>query len=206
MSSKTIVSYFSKNGVPSIGLSPTIRIWELSPNKLLIGTPDGTVSDIDGTMTEVVSDTGIQDGFYSFEFLDTMGYVPSKQYLVKIDGGISEQGFARYQVSQIDSVTVDIANAVWDEPCINHTQTGTVGEKLNQLSANSEQQLIKLLDVQELIRLILKYDTNRTRIDVSTHTLTVYDDDGVTPIQTFQLYDACGQLNVADVIERRPMV
>lgn len=205
MNSITITSHFSKNGIPSINLTPTIRIWEVNTHTLLIGAPDGTKLNIDGIMTEMVSSpAGTQDGFYKFEFTTILGFDDSKQYLIKVDGGASENNYQRYQVSQIDPI-IDVVDAMFNEPIIQHTQVGSFGEKINQLSANTEQLTLNLIDVMALLDLVLKYDTNRTKIDIVNHTLTVYDDDCSTPLRTFKLYDANGIPSVADVIERRPI-
>jgi hypothetical protein len=205
MNSIIITSHFSKNGIPSINLSPTIRIWEVnSNNDLLIGSPDGIKLNTDGFMTEMISSSGTQDGFYKFEFTSILGFDDSKQYLIKVDGGSSETGFQRYQVSQIDPI-IDVVDAIFNEPIVQHTQLGSFGEKINQISANTQQLTLNLIDVMALLDLILKYDTNRTKIDIVNHTLTVYDDDCSTPLRTFKLYDANGTPSVADVIERRPI-
>ncbi len=205
MNSITITSYFSKNGIPSINLTPTIRIWEVNTNILLIGSPDGINLNVDGIMSEMISlPAGTQDGFYKFEFTQSLGFDSSKQYLIKVDGGVSENNYQRYQISQIEPI-VDVVDAIFNEPIIQHTQVGSFGEKINQISANTQQLTLNLIDVMDLLNLVLKYDTNRTKIDIVNHTLTVYDDDCSTPLRTFKLYDANGIPSVADVIERRPI-
>jgi stress response protein SCP2 len=53
-----------------------------------------------------------------------------------------------------------------------------------------------------LIELLLKYERNRTRIDVAQATLTIYDNDNVTPLTVFSLKDHMGNPSVAEVCER----
>ncbi len=51
---------------------------------------------------------------------------------------------------------------------------------------------------------ILKYHKNRTFIDESAFTLTVYDDDKVTPIKVFDLKDENGIASITSIFERIP--
>jgi hypothetical protein len=51
---------------------------------------------------------------------------------------------------------------------------------------------------------ILKYHKNRTLIDENAFTLTVYDDDNVTPIKVFNLKDEAGLASIVSIFERIP--
>lgn len=64
---------------------------------------------------------------------------------------------------------------------------------------NNTEAILVLLD------LVRKYDSNRTRIDPIAQTLTVYDDDGVTPLTIFELKDEDGNLSITEVYERDPL-
>ncbi len=222
MSFYTITSYITHNGVPATGLSPTIRIWEIGPihNTLIIGEPEGTGDPgtgvgTDGTMMEVFDKTvgipgsgdlpidGSRDGFYSFTFTDAMGYSASKSYVVRVDGGSSLPIYERYQTANIVS-TSGIVDSILNEPVIDHTQIGSVGAILNQTHANTQQTVLNMVDVLDMIQLVLKYDTNRTKIDPANFTLTIYDNDCVTPLRTFKLLDSLGHPSVTDVCERSP--
>jgi hypothetical protein len=55
-----------------------------------------------------------------------------------------------------------------------------------------------------LLQTLLKYEKNRTRIDKTAKTLTVYDDDGTTPIKVFSLRDENGVPSITEIIERLP--
>jgi len=56
----------------------------------------------------------------------------------------------------------------------------------------------------DIVNSILKYNSNRTRIDKNDKTLTVYDDDGVTPITVFDLKDFNGVASITEIAERVP--
>ena len=45
----------------------------------------------------------------------------------------------------------------------------------------------------------------RTRIDPTSKTLTVYDEDCTTILRVFNLYDSTGTPSVVDVCERKPV-
>jgi hypothetical protein len=74
-----ITSFFTENGIPKTGLSPTIRIRDLSDNSLVI---------TDAVLTEV------GDGYYSYEFVE---YDDTKDYAIRTDGGASLNNYERYQ-------------------------------------------------------------------------------------------------------------
>lgn len=72
-----IISYFSENGVPKTGLTPSITIREL----------DGTIKVNAQNMTEVAA------GFYKYDFTD---YDEDEDYLISVDGGSSLSDSDRY--------------------------------------------------------------------------------------------------------------
>ena len=63
------------------------------------------------------------------------------------------------------------------------------------------------LDINTIVGIVntlLKYEKNRTRVDKNAFTLTVYDDDGVTPLKVFNLKDFTGAASYTEVAERMP--
>jgi len=181
MTSIVITSFFTKKGVPQFGLQPIIRIWEVSgtDHTLVIGAPDGTGDPgtgigTDGEMVEVkTAGTPIsQDGFYKFEFTDTMGYDPTKTYITRADGGSTIPFGERYQSAEIDSA-----------------------DALTQADINN---------INTIVVEILKYHKNRTLIDENNFTLTIFDDDGTTPIRVFDLKDENGVASITSIFERLP--
>lgn len=218
MANIIVSSYFEDESGPVTGLTPTIRIWEVATtgNLLVVGAPCGSGQNTDGIMDEVEncgSPPTTQDGFYSFVFADTIGYDPTKNYVVRVDGGGSLQLHRRYQtnaISPMDAISiVDIADAVWDEPRTDHLIPGSTGEALSQIKADTTDIVNKLyLDadsVLEVVQLLLKMEAGRTKIDPSNYTLTVYDEDCITPLRVFKLYDSAGNESVVDVCERKPI-
>jgi hypothetical protein len=205
-----INSLYTSNGIPTSGLSPTIRIWEVDGaiQTLIVGFSTGTGQATDGAMTEIF-DSGsppASDGFYTFLFTDTIGYDPTKKYLIRTDGGASLPDADRYQSGAIDPIEENIINGVWDEELApDHLGTGTAGLILSEVKADTTALSLDLTDVEALVSLLLKYDTNRTKIDDTTKTLTVYDDDCVTVLRTFQLLDQNGNPSTDSVCERKPI-
>lgn len=221
-----ITSFFTNNSIPAIGLTPTIRIWQVEENydnTLIIGSPEGTHDPgtgigTDGIMIEIFDKSvgipgggglpigGSRDGFYTFTFIEAMGYQSNKSYVIRCDGGNSLNTWERYQVNSIDpSNNVDaIANNVWDVPATDHLQVGTTGEKLSQTNANTQLLALSMVDVEQLLSLLLKYETNRTKIDPTNKTMTIYDDDCTTPLRTFNLLDSNGDPSISEICERIP--
>lgn len=150
----------------------------------------------------------IGDGFYTFDFSTVKGYDPDQSFLVRSDGGNTLTSSDRYQVvniSPIDGVTnFTVADQVWDEDRLDHTLSGSTGHALNSLVADVIQLRLDVITILDLCELILKYDKNRTKIDKLAKTLTVYDDDGTTPIRVFQLKDSNGIPSITEITERVP--
>lgn len=107
----------------------------------------------------------------------------------------------------------NIADAVW-EAALNQYSGGSpasagfiVSTILNEvIDVHSDTNNIQVIvnNITSIVEEILKYDRNRTRIDKAAKTLTVYDDDGTTPIRVFNLLDGTGAPSVAEVCERDP--
>jgi hypothetical protein len=208
MAEFVISSYFEDNTGPVTGLTPTIRIWEVTSagDELIVGAPCGTGLATDGTMVEVEdcgSPATTQDGFYRFVFADTIGYSPTTTYVVKIDGGGSLQTRYRYQTGEIIPSVLDAART-------DHLISGSIGEAISQTKADTSDIIDKLyLDadsVLEVVQLLLKMEAGRTRIDPTQNTLTVFDEDCTTVLRVFKLYDSAGNESVVDVCERKPVV
>lgn len=103
----------------------------------------------------------------------------------------------------------EVATAVWAAPRATNNDPGSHGEALNQVRANTENVIDKLYlsadSVLDVVQLLLKMEAGRTRIDPDTFTMTVYDEDCVTPLRTFKLLDADGIPSVTNVCERKPI-
>lgn len=99
-----------------------------------------------------------------------------------------------------------IASDVWDATLIDHVTPGSVGEALAQTKAAAEGSTVSVVTVTNMVEELLKYDRNRTKIDVVTKQLTIYDNDGVTPIRVFNLRDRNGVPSVVESMERIPVV
>lgn len=210
-----ISSYFENNTGPITGLSPTIRIWEISAtgNTLLVGAPCGVAQSTDGAMVEVSacgSPATTQDGFYSFNFSAALGYDPTKFYVIRVDGGSSLASQFRYQSAELTPAQAISNEGVWDVQRASHLLSGSTGEALSQIKADTTNISDKLyLDadsVLDVVQLMLKMDAGRTKIDPAAKTLTIYDTDCTTVLRTFELYDSNGNKSITDVCERIPRV
>lgn len=134
-----ILAFFTNNGTPTLGLTPTIRIRDVVTNALLV---------TDALMSEV------GDGHYKYDFIT---YDKDKDYSIRCDGGISLTISERYTyagnenyiedigetVSEsvsgiaISGASVDydlIADAVWDEDTASHVASGSFGGMINDMS------------------------------------------------------------------------
>ncbi len=92
-----IVAFFTSAGVPAVGLSPTVRIRELSGNTLVVA---------DEAMVEV------GDGFYSYDFA---AYDTAVNYAIRCDGTSALSDAERYSWAGNEDYDEDTADTVWDE-------------------------------------------------------------------------------------------
>lgn len=88
-----LTAFFSDKGVPKIGLSPTIDIWE----------DDATHVVNAQNMTEIAG------GFYKYDF---GGYDESKEYSIRADGGVGLVANDRYVygTNEVGQVTEDLTD------------------------------------------------------------------------------------------------
>ncbi len=205
-----INSLFTNAGQPASGLSPTVRIWEVSGSvqTLIVGATGGTGQNTDGAMIEIFDSgsPGVSDGFYTFLFTDLIGYDPLKKYLIRSDGTIALPTTDRFQSGSIDPIEQTIIDGVWDEQISpDHLGVGSAGLILSEIKADTTSLFLDINDVNTLVTTILKYDTNRTKIDDTAKTLTIYDDDCTTVLRVFSLLDQTGTPSTSSVCERKPV-
>jgi hypothetical protein len=191
MAHKIITAHFTVSGAPTTGLSPIIDIYELDLNNPNVNT----LVINNGAFTEI----GI--GWYRYDFLT---YDLTKNYVYTIDGGAALDGAERWKIGGNESYIEDISSGVWEEPNLDHVQAGTTGFMLNQIKADTTSISIGQNTLTTLVNIMLKYERNRTKIDTTNATLTIYNDDGTTPLTIFNLKDHLGNPSIAEVAERVP--
>ncbi len=127
--------------------------------------------------------TEIGDGFYKYDFV---AYDPTKDYVSVIDAGSNIHPHERYHINEIK-------HSLLEENILSHNNPNTVGAALNEIGP-----------IADMIETLLDYAENKTKIDPVNHTLTIYADDGVTPIKVFNLRDEYGNPSVTCIFERIP--
>jgi hypothetical protein len=192
MTHKIISVHFTSVGTPITGLTPTIDIYELNLND----PSTNTLIVVAGETTEIGS------GWYRYDFLT---YDDTKNYVYTFDGGDTLTAGERYKIGGNESYVEEISSEVWNEPSLNHLEANTTGFLLTQIHSDSSSIMISQVTLTSLINTVLKYERNRTKIDVPSATLTIYDNDGVTPLTIFSLKDHLGNLSVSEVCERLPI-
>jgi hypothetical protein len=191
MSNKIITVHFTSVGVPCIGLTPTIYIYELDATDPTINT-----LIISGGTTHEIG-----QGWYRYEFTS---YNLTKNYVYTFDGGSVLSVGDRYKIGGNESYIEDISSGVWDEPLASHLISGSSGFTLTQVKSDSSSLMISQVAITSLVNTMLKYERNRTKINTTNSTLTIYDDDGTTPLTIFQLKDHLGQPSISEICERLP--
>jgi len=187
---KIITVHFTSNSIPHTGLSPIIDVFELGSvvTSSTHVVPAATMAEIGG-------------GWYRYDF---SSYDPSKNYVFNIDGGSSLSDCDRYKYGGNESYAEDITKTVLEEPLVAHATSGSLAESVAMIKADTASIMVSETAVVILLDTILKYQRNRTRIDTANAQLVIYDDDGTTPLTTFDLKDFNGMPSVQEVCERVP--
>lgn len=188
MATKLITAHFTTSGNPVTGLSPTIVIIRLDPSANVLEVNGGSLTEV-----------GI--GWYRYDFTT---YDPSKAYIFTIDGGNTLTAQDRYKHGGNESYVEDVSFGVWEEPWADHQDVGSTGLVLTQIKADTNTMVLNTVTIQALVNTMLKYERNRTKINTAQHTLTVYDDDCVTPLTVFRLRDSAGNPTITEICERVP--
>lgn len=210
METVTIASFFTKNGKPATNLEsqtgdfPKVRIWRVKKDS------NDTDQFIGEFTMKPVDDGSNDDGFYDFVFGEDDGYDPKQSFVFRADGGSALPDNERYQAGSITEDTTDLTvNAIWDEPLSNHQLTGSTGGVLSRIKADSDQITSNLFlsanSVLEVVHTLLKLEAGRTLIDANDSTLTIYDQDCVTPLRVYRLLDSEGNQSIEEVCERKPI-
>jgi hypothetical protein len=138
----------------------------------------------------------VGDGFYKYEFTT---YDPYAEYAFRADGGVSLSDDRRYIEGATECADPEEVWAVQETDAT--AVPGSIGESLID---NETTIIANQATITSLLTTLLKYETNRTRIDTAAKTLTIYDNDGTTPIKVFDLKDSGGVASVVEVCERDP--
>lgn len=192
--SKIITARFRNGGTPATGLTPTIDIYRV--------VETGT----DVQVVAAASMVEIGNGWYKYVFTPGDGFNPREDFIYDADGGATiSSPYERFQEGACcASEPEEIADGVWEANTSDYTDLLTMGGRHNATFNTVGQLLLDVNDVLTLVDLVRKYHTNRTRIDTTAKTLTVFDDDGVTPLTVFTLRDQVGTPSTDEVCERDP--
>lgn len=190
MATKIITAQFSTAGVPQVGLTPHIDVFQLSST----------------SSNQIVFADALQEiggGWYRYDFST---YDPASTYVFTIDGGVTLSQCDRYRYGGNESYAEDITKAVLEEPLVDHASTGSLAETVAMIKADTASIMVSETAIVILLDTILKYQRNRTKIDTANAQLVIYDDDGTTPLTTFDLKDFNGMPSVQEVCERIPHI
>lgn len=84
---------------------------------------------------------------------------------------------------------------------------GSSGTTIDETALlNSVVQLVQVdvTNILDIVTMVKKFDTNRTKIDENAFTLTVFDDNGTSPLQVYDLKDRNGVASFTEIFERVP--
>ena len=124
--------------------------------------------------------------------------------VVRIINGYSvtfEEGAYSVNLSGGNSNISDVAN--FNTVRVNSNNTAGL-QVVETRAPLSDVQNDALIGAFTLVQLLRKYESNKTKINEADNTLTVFDDDGATVIQEFDLRDRNGNGSIEEIFERIP--
>jgi hypothetical protein len=184
-----ILAFFTSSGTPATGLSPTIRIYDLSDDSLVVN---------DDSMSEV------GDGHYKYDFAT---YDADKDYAIRCDGGISLSDSDRYKYAGNENYIDDIENSSLADSntyilgvsgdIINlQTDITNIQSDITTINTNVLSVSASVLENQDYLKRIIGLVHENIYIDNP-----VYDGDGNLTSARLRIYSAPGSVGtVNDVI------
>lgn len=107
---------------------------------------------------------------------------------------------SRASQSSLDDLQTEISNSF-------NTVVGLLNILDSKIDIVSDQVQLIDVDLTQMLTILgelKKFNFNRSRIDPIDKTLTIYDDDDITPIVIFNLLDTTGTPSVEEVAEKVP--
>jgi len=114
---------------------------------------------------------------------------PDIDFLVNTDGAFNTS--IRLETSQLTQTVIT-------------DQMNIIEGKIDIVDANVDLIKIDTTNILDVVNDILKHHHNRTFIDENAFTLTVYENDGVTPHRVYDLKDENGVASITSIFERIP--
>jgi len=107
-------------------------------------------------------------------------------------------------VSETSGLTTDqVASAVWSARSDDFSGSPIIGSPTT-MGAQLTLVTSKACDIFTLVQTLLKFQANRTVLDKTAFTLTIYDNDNVTPIRVFDLRELGVGPSITEITERLP--
>ena len=106
------------------------------------------------------------------------------------------------EIAQSAGLTpAQVTAAVWDVPASQYPATGSP-DTMGIIHTRTEANTVSLIEFSEAL---LAAQYNRTFLDKTAFTLTIYADDNVTPIRVFSLRDSTGTPSITEICDRVPI-
>ena len=92
---------------------------------------------------------------------------------------------------------IEIATEVWNYAAGGSPAVPTLGEKIDAIE-------VTVGNMSVVIDNLIRYQRNKSVIDPNNYTLTIYDDNGTTPLTVFDLKDENGIASITSIFQRIP--
>ena len=89
---------------------------------------------------------------------------------------------------------------------VQNTNLDTIEIKIDNMQVDVDSILVTVGNISLVVDDLIKYQRNKSIIDPLNFTLTIYEDDGVTPLTVFDLQDDGGVNSVLSIFRRIPIL
>jgi len=153
-----VTAFFTYFGSPKLGLTPTISIWRVSDNVLLIN--EVGMSEVGG-------------GFYKYNFV---AYDGQQEYAIRCDGGVAQPFKERYMYAGNEGFHDDILDIKDDVSAID-----TLVRRILGLSQENYRLFNTVYDGtgERLVSCLIKIYNNKSDCDNDVNEITSYNMESV---------------------------
>lgn len=130
---------------------------------------------------------------------ETVQFFDRCKFILNTLGDVLDNGITTY--IENDKINQSTASVVWTKIAAG-SPSQTYGDILSNVGSSTDTIQVDITNILSVTNEIIKYSKNRTKIDPIAYTLTIYDNDDITPLRVFDLKDENGIATVTSIFER----
>jgi len=184
-------------------LTGTLSLAGTQPSYILSGysgntSPPGPEIDFNGTGQELV----VRDYSGALKFVNKTG--PESACVDFVSGKLTLDGTVTNGVITVRG-TYELVDNSTGTTITRNTNLDVIEFKIDNIQTDVDVIEVTVSNMSLVIDDLIKYQRNKSIIDPIAFTLTIYEDDQVTPLTVFDLKDSAGVASVTSIFQRIPV-